>query len=175
MGAFVQELFSVSVYKRSQGRLARQATFAALAIIVALAAWSLHSYYSGVYFGSSNTPESGLLQGSASPPTNGTSTAQNVWIYGIPLALLAVGLWASFRIVQMPNFADFLISVEGEMNKVSWPARGELFRASVVVMFVIFFLAAILFLYDLGLTWLMKVITIVLTQFTDFVGGIFGG
>ena len=35
------------------------------------------------------------------------------------------------------------------MNKVSWPSRGELFRASMVVILVIFFLAAILlFAYD---------------------------
>ena len=49
--------------------------------------------------------------------------------YYVPLAFMAIGLWASFRVVQMPAFADFLISVEGEMNKVSWPSRGELFRA----------------------------------------------
>jgi preprotein translocase subunit SecE len=41
-----------------------------------------------------------------------------------------------------------LISVENEMGKVSWPARGELFRASVVVMLVIFILAAVLFGFD---------------------------
>ena len=70
--------------------------------------------------------------------------------------LLAVGLWASFRIVQMPTFADFLISVEGEMNKVSWPSRGELFRASLVVILVIFFLAALLFAYDLVLTEILS-------------------
>ena len=76
--------------------------------------------------------------------------------YFIPLAVLAVGLWASFRIVQMPAFADFLISVEGEMNKVSWPSRGELFRASLVVILVIFFLAALLFAYDVVLDiWLL--------------------
>jgi len=76
--------------------------------------------------------------------------------YYVPAAFLALGLWASFRIIQMPAFADFLISVEGEMNKVSWPARGELFRASLVVILVIFFLAALLFLYDAGLTWLLR-------------------
>jgi preprotein translocase subunit SecE len=76
--------------------------------------------------------------------------------YGFPLTLLAIGLWASFRLVQMPAFADFLISVEGEMNKVSWPSRGELFRASLVVILVIFFLAGLLFLYDYGLTILLR-------------------
>ncbi len=74
--------------------------------------------------------------------------------YFLPLVFCWPGLWASFRIVNMPSFADFLISVEGEMNKVSWPSRGELFRASVVVMLVIFFLAAFLFVYDFVLTWL---------------------
>lgn len=121
MAALVQELFRVSVYKRSQGRIARQVTFAALAIIVTLGAWSLSQYYS------------------SSPPAVR---------FAIPLAIWVAGLWACFRIVQMPTFADFLISVEGEMNKVSWPSRGELFRASLVVMLVIFFLAAILFVYD---------------------------
>ena len=34
-------------------------------------------------------------------------------------------------VVNLPVFADFLIAVEAEMNKVSWPTRGELFRGSV--------------------------------------------
>jgi preprotein translocase subunit SecE len=122
VGAFVQELFRVGLYKRTQGRIARQATFAALAVIVGLGAWSLSEFW---------------------------QDKQPTLHYFVPFVLLLIGLWASFRIVQMPAFADFLISVEGEMNKVSWPSRGELFRASLVVMVVIFFLAALLFAYDL--------------------------
>ncbi len=64
---------------------------------------------------------------------------------------LALGAWIAFRIVNIPSFADFLISVEAEMNKVSWPSRGELYRASLVVIVVIFLLTAILFTYDLVL------------------------
>ena len=127
MGAFFEELFRLNVYKRNQGRIARQATFAALVVIVSLGAWSLSEYYRD------RGPE---LR------------------YYVPLALLAAGLWISFRIVQMPAFADFLISVEGEMNKVSWPSRSELFRASIVVMVVIFFLAFLLYGYDVLLTWI---------------------
>jgi preprotein translocase subunit SecE len=126
VGAFVQELFRAGLYKRSQGRIARQATFVSLAVIVALGAWCLSQYYSG--------------QG---------STAR----YAIPLAVLLVGVWMSFRAIQLPGFADFLISVEAEMNKVSWPARGELFRASIVVMLLIFFLAGLLFAFDLIWKW----------------------
>jgi len=38
--------------------------------------------------------------------------------------------------------------VEAEMNKVSWPTRGELFRASMVVLVTIFLLAVVLWLFD---------------------------
>lgn len=134
MGALVQELFRVGLYKRSQGRVARQATFVALAILVSLGAWSLLQYYQ--------------------------QSDSQVVKYVMPLVVLLVGLWASFRVVQMPTFAEFLISVENEMGKVSWPARGELFRASVVVMLVIFILATVLFGFDVMweflLGWLFK-------------------
>jgi len=125
----LRELVQLGVYKRNQGRIARQVTFAALALIFTLGAWSLSEYY---------------------------TDKGNVLHYYVPLALLAAGWWISFRVVQLPTFADFLISVEGEMNKVSWPSRGELFRASLVVMVVIFFLAALLFGYDFILTELIR-------------------
>jgi preprotein translocase subunit SecE len=73
---------------------------------------------------------------------------QDVVIFGLPLLLVAGGVWFSYRIVNFPRFADFLVAVEAEMNKVSWPSRTELFRSSVVVIVVIFSLAAILFGYD---------------------------
>lgn len=130
MGAFIQELFRFNLYKRSQGRVARQTTFAALAVIVALGCWCLSDYYGG--------------RGAA------------VWYaYAVPLVVLIGGLWACFRVVQMPSFADFLIAVEGEMNKVSWPSRGELFRASIVVMIVIFLLAGLLFVFDFVWSFLL--------------------
>ena len=53
----------------------------------------------------------------------------------------------SYRVVNVPGFADFLIAVEAEMNKVSWPTRTELFRASMVVLILIFALAVVLFVY----------------------------
>ena len=134
MGALVQELFRVGLYKRSQGRVARQATFGALALIVTLGAWRLHEF-----FGQSGS---------------------DLTRYFMPLAVLLIGLWTSFRVVQMPTFADFLISVEGEMSKVSWPSRGELFRASIVVMLVIFVMAFVLFGFDVMweflLGWLFR-------------------
>jgi preprotein translocase subunit SecE len=113
-------MFSGSRYKRSQGRVARQITFFAILATVAIGAWRL------------------------------SDAATNEWgRYAIPAVVVLVGGWAAFRIVNLPRFADFLISVEAEMNKVSWPSRAELFRASMVVIIVIFLLTAILFGYDL--------------------------
>ena len=120
MAELIAGMFHTSRYKRSQGRVARQLTLAAMAAMVAVGAWQLNS-------------------------VGGTYVQQ----YVTPLVVLAVGWWASFRIVNLPKFADFLISVEAEMNKVSWPSRGELWRASIVVIIVIFFLAALLFTYDI--------------------------
>jgi preprotein translocase subunit SecE len=127
----LHEFFRLGFYKRNQGRIARLATFYALAAIVALGCWKLGEY----------------------SKQHGGGLAFQIYI---PLVILVVGIWASFRVVQMPAFADFLISVEGEMNKVSWPSRAELFRASLVVILVIFSLAAILYFYDLALTWFLK-------------------
>ena len=62
--------------------------------------------------------------------------------------LAVVGVWAAFRSVNWPAFADFLIAVEAEMNKVSWPLRGELFRSSAVVIFTIFAIGIVLFGFD---------------------------
>ena len=65
--------------------------------------------------------------------------------------LLVAGLWVSYRLVNVPAFADFLIAVEAEMNKVSWPTRPELFRSSIVVLIMIFVLA--MFLAGCDIFW----------------------
>jgi preprotein translocase subunit SecE len=131
VAAIVHEFFRFGFYKKSQGRIARLTTFYALGLMVLVGCWSMGRYYAD---------QAPLLH------------------YYVPLAFAAIGLWISFRVVQMPAFADFLISVEGEMNKVSWPARSELFRATVVVILVVFFLAALLFAYDALLHWILDIL-----------------
>ena len=122
MIAFLRELVQTGIYKRSQGRITRQITFAAIAITVALGCWRM----------SENLDQWGL----------GIR-------YGVPVVLLAAGVWVTYRVVNFPGFADFLIAVEAEMNKVSWPTRSELIRASLVVLITIFVLAAVLTMFDL--------------------------
>ena len=93
-----------------------------------------------------------------SPPIGPTNSlySYDIWQYVVPLVLLVVGFWVSYRVVNYARFADFLIAVEAEMNKVSWPSRTELVRSSLVVIFVIFALAIILFGYDLFWKFLFR-------------------
>jgi preprotein translocase subunit SecE len=127
VSAFLQELMHSSIYKRSQGRITRQVTFGALALIVAMGLWRM----------------SELLKVS-----HWALQLPGVYLW-FPGLLLFAWTWISYRIVNFPPFADFLIAVEAEMNKVSWPTRTELFRASVVVLVTIFALAMILAGFDL--------------------------
>jgi len=119
------ELFHASVYKPNQGRIVRQVTALAIWVVVALGCWRLYA------------------------TLRGNMEAGSYLIPAIPGVLLLAGLWIGFRLVNWPRFADFLIAVEAEMNKVTWPSKEELTRASIVVMFTIFFLAVALFLFDI--------------------------
>ena len=119
--AFWQEVFHAGIYKRNQGRIARQVTFFAIALVAAIGCYQM-----------SRT----VLAG------------ERMVQFGIPALVFGLVLWTAYRLVNWPPFSDFLISVEAEMQKVSWPTRHELFRGSVVVLITILFLAAVLFLYD---------------------------
>jgi preprotein translocase subunit SecE len=126
MNAFLDELFHSRIYKRSQGRITRQVTFFAMAIALIAVAYRLSDTMS--------------------------ETKASLYL-GVPGLLLLVGVWVCYRIVNVPSFADFLIAVEAEMNKVSWPSRGELYRHSIVVLVVLFILSAVLFGYDIVWKW----------------------
>jgi len=68
--------------------------------------------------------------------------------YTLPLLLLGLALWVSWRIVNLPTFADFLIATEAEMNKVSWTTRKRLYQDTIVVLATMFLLAGYLFIVD---------------------------
>jgi len=143
-GSLWSELLSVSVYKRSQGRATRQATFAALAVTLAVGVWRLAQLLPL------------WLAGSAALPSAGADLG--VYRFVVPGVLLAAGLWFAYRMVNVPRFADFLIAVESEMAKVSWPTTGEVARSSAVIIFLIFALAAILAGYDLFWWFVLRAI-----------------
>ena len=112
------------LYKRSQGRIVRQTTMFSMIIITLLIVWRARL-------------------------TLMVSTEIEGWNIGGPLGALVLGLWFSFRIVHVPRFADFLIAVEAEMNKVSWQSTTEMIKSALVVIVVIFLLTGVLFGYDL--------------------------
>lgn len=235
MNSFFQELLQTGIYKRSQGRITRQATFAALFLTALVGCWKLSYIISSsewnyvksqpadvVYQGDKGhaaaaavveiagadgqakftvSPEqtlaalAGMIDEQRSKTgvaaqvedkdanvlhlrskksnangvvkvhvVSGTFTVQGLdadgkavgrdqsnlgFQYIIPGVVLALAAWICYRLVNMPSVADFLIAVEAEMNKVSWPTRHELIRASLVVLITMFVLTVVLFGFDL--------------------------
>jgi len=134
-GSFWSELFNVGLYKPNQGRIVRQVTFLAVVVLACLAAYEISrvSVVSGWFVGAK---------------------------YAVPFLIGCVGVWFAYRVVNYTRFADFLIAVEAEMNKVSWPGKTELWSASCVVIFVIFAMALALFSFDVIWTKIFEVIGI---------------
>lgn len=120
---FAASLLSVSPYKRNQGRMARRLTALAVAAIALVGCWTLS--------------QTALSQ--FEPPVR----------VGIPSLLACLALWTAYRLVNYPRFADFLVSVEAEMDKVSWADFEYLKRATAVVLGVMLFLGVVLSLYDI--------------------------
>jgi preprotein translocase subunit SecE len=135
-GSIWAAMFRFNLYKPTQGRIARQLTFVALAIGVSLACYEFWVTLS----------VSGLPSWLPGYKQIETYLALDL---SLPLVLWLAGLWVSFRAVCIPRFADFLIAVEAEMNKVSWPTRDELIRSSMVVIVIILLLSVLLSTYDL--------------------------
>ncbi|MGQ9574109.1 MAG: preprotein translocase subunit SecE [Thermoguttaceae bacterium] len=123
MNAFLQELLHVGIYKKNQGRITRQVTWGAIALAVVVGFYRLSQTLMSYRYG---------------PLVS--------WY--VPSLLALACLWMAYRLVNVPRVADFLIAVEAEMNKVSWPSRAELFRSSLVVLVTILSLAVVLFVFD---------------------------
>jgi len=91
------------------------------------------------------------------PGNSGDFLIKALWPMYIATGLmLLLGIWLAFRIVNMPGCADFLIAVEAEMNKVSWPTSKELYITTIVVITVMFIFCVFLFIYDFVWQWLFK-------------------
>lgn len=132
-----QGLATTTLYKRNQGKLVRQLTAVAIAAIFILGAWTL---------------------------STALAESPDVIRYGIPGAISVLGVWLAFRVVNYPRFADFLISVQAEMDKVSWESAEGLKRATIVVIVTMFFLAMTLFVYDLFWVWLFRALNILQSE-----------
>lgn len=121
--SFASELTRATLYKRNQGRLARRITGALIAAIAILGAVSLRNSF---LIGSTQAVE-----------------------YGVPIAMSLAGCWIAFRVIHHPSFAEFLISTESEVEKVHWPDRPHVHRATVVVLVTMLLMGALLFVFDM--------------------------
>lgn len=123
------------IYKPGQGKNTRLFSALGLAVIVALGCWKLYEY----------------LQASN----------LNLWVETlVPVGVFVVLAILIFLLVNKPKVADFMISAEGEMKKVSWSSRQEIAVSTLVVIIVVICMAILLGTTDLGFQqffeWLFK-------------------
>jgi preprotein translocase SecE subunit len=75
---------------------------------------------------------------------------------GILTLIILVTLWIGFRAANVPDFAEFLIATEAEMNKVSWSTRKRLAQDTVVVLVTALIMTLFLLVVDLFWGWLLS-------------------
>jgi len=127
-------LLETGLYKRNQGRLTRQLTAVGFGLLIFIGTWTL-----------------------AKGPLGGYDRQPLIQV-GIPTLLAALGAWGIYRSMNYPQFADFLISVEAEMDKVTWSTKQDLFRSTAVVIGTMFFLGFTLFIYDMFWQWFFQLV-----------------
>jgi len=127
-------IMAFDIYKRGQGKYTRLYSAFAGILIVGLGCFQLYTKLQAL--------DLGLWVETMVPTT-----------LFIILSLLV--LW----IVNKPTVADFMISAEGEMKKVSWSSKKEIAVSTFVVIIVVVGMAAILGITDIGLqlffAWLL--------------------
>ena len=135
----LKELFRFRRYKVSQGRLIRKLTMTGVWVLFLTAAWKCSlmdfSWFAGL-----------------------VGIPAMVFTYALAGFIALFGLWFGFRLVNWETFADFLISVEGEMAKVSWPGKAELYSSTIVVLTVFLLLSGLIFAYDMVLVRIFNLI-----------------
>jgi preprotein translocase subunit SecE len=129
-----------NIYKRGQGKYTRLSSAFAVAVIVGLGCLRLFSKLEAVSWGLSNRA--------------------TMWIATmVPVGMFVILALLIFWLVNKPSIADFMISAEGEMKKVSWSSRQEIMVSTSVVIVVVIVMAALLGTTDFGFTlffrWLL--------------------
>lgn len=121
---------NIKIYKSGQGKNARLGTAISVFIVAAVGCWILHQK---------------LI------------TLDNPWLDTmIPVIVCAISAALIYWVSNIPSVADFLIAAEGEIKKVSWSNRKEIANSTMIVIFVVVALSALLGVIDLGFTVLFK-------------------
>ena len=139
--ALLKELFRFRRYKLGLGRLIRRLTMTGVWVLFLTAAWKCtHMDFTWL--------------------ASLVAMSELVFKYIVAGVIALGGIWFGYRLVNWETFADFLISVEGEMAKVSWPGKAELRSSTIVVLTVFLLLAGVLYAYDLMLVFLFRMINV---------------
>lgn len=73
----------------------------------------------------------------------------SIWLYVVLGVVALVMGTIAWWLINRPKHAEFLIATDGEMKKVNWTSWQELIGSTKVVVFFMFFLAFMLFAYDI--------------------------
>ena len=74
------------------------------------------------------------------------------------LVLLISAVIIFWLVYHKPSSSEFLIATEGEMKKVNWSSRREIFGSTWVVIMISLIIAALLFVVDMGFHAIFKAI-----------------
>ena len=122
------------IYKRGQGKYTRLCSAFAFVLIVGLGCYQL--------FNKLQANDLGMWFETMIPA-------------GMFVALSLLVFW----LINKPTVADFMISAEGEMKKVSWSSRQEVLVSTIVVICVVAIMATLLgvtdFMFQLFFMWLL--------------------
>ena len=119
-------------YKWGQGKNTRLYSTLACVVIAAAGCWSLYKKLSA---------------------SLDISEQSGLWIsVAVPLVVFTLITLFLYWLVNRPNLADFLISAEGELKKVSFSTRREIATSTFVVIIVVIFMAIMLGVADLSFT-----------------------
>ncbi len=123
------------IYKKGQGKYTRLcSTFAAL-IIIGLGCMQIYK----------------KLQ----------QNELGLWVETIvPAGLFLVLAILILYLVNKPSIADFMIAAEGEVKKVTWAKKSEIFVSTFIVIAVVIIMSIVLGFTDLafraGFSWILK-------------------
>ena len=126
---------ALEIYKRGQGKYTRLWSAFGLAIIAGLGCLQLYRKLEGTDLG--------------------------LWVETmIPAVLFVVLGLLIFWLVNKVSVADFMISAEGEMKKVSWSSRKEIAVSTFVVIVVVVLTAVLLgftdLIFQMFFAWLLS-------------------
>lgn len=112
------------IYKPGQGKYTRLGTGFTVALVVAFGCWRLYA----------------MLE----------ATDLSVWVTSlVPVAFFAALAGVTYWLLNKPTVVDFMIAAEGELKKVNWSSRKEVAVSTLVVIIVVFIMAALLGTTDL--------------------------